>query len=86
MINNKLIINNAMTDEEKSKAFDKWRKVEQHNEKVCENVYRNAFVTSSVISIVAGLISYFGFDATIIQAGAMTVGTFIFMMCCSNNS
>lgn len=86
MINNKLIINNNMTDKEKSKAFEEWHEVEQHNEKVCANVYRNALATSSVISIVAGLISYFGYDATLIQAGAMTVGTFIFMMCCANNS
>ena len=84
--NNKLIINDNMSDEEKDKAFKEWLEVEQHNDKVNAIMFRSDLAFSCVIGIVAGLISYFGFDATLIQACAMTIGTLIFIMCFRNDS
>ena len=81
-----MIINDNMTDEQKHKAIKEWLEVEQHNDKVNAIMFRSDLIFSCVIGIVAGLISYFGFDATLIQACAMTIGALIFMMCCSNNS
>ena len=81
MINNKLIIKDNMTEEQKDKAFKEWLEVEQHNDKVRAREVRNWLICSSVICIAAGLISYFGCDATLIQACAITIGTFIFLVC-----
>ena len=81
-----MIINDNMTDEQKHKAIKEWLEVEEHNAKVRVRMFRSDLAFSSVIGIVAGLISYFGCDATIIQACAITIGTPIFIMCFRNDS
>ena len=86
MINNKLIIKDNMTEEQKHKAYKEWLEVEQHNDKVNAIMFRSDLIFSCVIGIVAGLISYFVYDATLIQACAMTIGTPIFIMCFRKDS
>lgn len=81
-----MIINDNMTDEQKHKAIKEWLEVEEHNAKVNAIMFRSDLIFSCVIGIVAGLISYFVYDATIIQACAMTIGTLIFIMCFRNDS
>ena len=86
MIYNKLIIKDNMTEEQKHKAYIEWLEVQEHNAKIGLRMFRSDLEFSCVIGIVAGLISYFGFDATLIQACAMTIGTLIFIMCFRNDS
>lgn len=81
-----MIINDNMTDEQKNKAVKEWLEVEDHNAQVRVRMFRSDLAFSSVIGIVAGLISYFGYDATLIQACAMTICTLIFIMCFRNDS
>ena len=86
MINNKLIIKDNMTEEQKHKAYKEWLEVEQHNDKIRGRMFRSDLIFSCVLGIVAGLISYFGCDATLIQACAITIGTPIFIMFFRNDS
>lgn len=75
-----MIINDNMTDEQKHKAVKEWLEVEENNAQIRVRMFRSDLAFSSVIGIVAGLISYFVYDATLIQACAMTIGTLIFLM------
>ena len=75
-----------MTDEQMHKAVKEWLEVEEHNAKIRVRMYRSDLIFSCVLGIVAGLISYFVYDATLIQACAMTIGTLIFFMFFRNDS